>query len=187
MCVCVRAGCRYELLPVLAEGARQLLRDHTQGGGGGGVDGGGGGGGGGDTNGVPCRFVCGDMLAADLRGVGVVMLASQCWDAHLIRRTYAKLAAELAVGSLVVDYRDPPATATATGTGTGSAAGCGGGSGSAGGGAARATEPSVAAGVGAGVAGAGAASGAGRLVVRARVRAPVSWNPHQVFVVMERV
>lgn len=46
----------------------------------------------------------GDMLACDLSSAGLVMLASQCWDAELVAAAGAKLAAELRPGALVVDY-----------------------------------------------------------------------------------
>ena len=43
-------------------------------------------------------FVRADMLTVDLSGSEVVMLASQCWDAALLRRVRAKLLRELGEG-----------------------------------------------------------------------------------------
>ena len=67
---------------------------------------GGGGGGGGGGKATRAGFVCGDMLAAPLRGARVVLLASQCWDAALYHATAAKMARELVRGAVVVDYGD---------------------------------------------------------------------------------
>eukprot|EP00873_Tetraselmis_striata_P044725 jgi/Tetstr1/464989/TSEL_009720.t1 len=73
----------YELLPGLVAFAEQLAAEHQVAG---------------------VRFVPGDMLACDLSSAGLVMLASQCWDAELVAAAGAKLAAELRPGALVVDY-----------------------------------------------------------------------------------
>jgi len=55
-----------------------------------------------------CKFVCTDMLQADVSSAGIVLLTSQCWDPALITKAYAKLVHELPHGAVVVDYRQPP-------------------------------------------------------------------------------
>lgn len=47
-----------------------------------------------------------DGLCADYTAEDVVMLASQCWDAHLVAALGTKLLAELHDGAIVVDYTD---------------------------------------------------------------------------------
>jgi hypothetical protein len=51
------------------------------------------------------RFVCADLLTSDLRGVGVLVMTNQCWDAALGAAAAAKIAAELPGGAVVVEYR----------------------------------------------------------------------------------
>jgi hypothetical protein len=46
------------------------------------------------------------MLRSDLSGVGVIMLASQCWDRPLMDAVASKLEAELMEGAVVIDYTD---------------------------------------------------------------------------------
>ena len=53
---------------------------------------------------VGARFECADMLACDLSGAAIVLLASQCWDRSLVDALAAKLLRELRDGALVLDY-----------------------------------------------------------------------------------
>ena len=57
------------------------------------------------------RFVCGDMLHAPLAEVGVLVLASQCWDRDLVALVHERLALGLPIGAVVVDYSDALARA----------------------------------------------------------------------------
>lgn len=51
-------------------------------------------------------FLCGDMLNSSLDNAGVVFLTSVCWDESVHRAAAEKLANELSVGALVIDYSD---------------------------------------------------------------------------------
>lgn len=51
-------------------------------------------------------FLCGDMLTSSLDNAGVVFLTSVCWDESVHRAAVEKLANELSVGALVIDYSD---------------------------------------------------------------------------------
>uniref|UniRef100_A0A061RJK9 Uncharacterized protein n=1 Tax=Tetraselmis sp. GSL018 TaxID=582737 RepID=A0A061RJK9_9CHLO len=53
---------------------------------------------------IGAEFRAGDFLEEPLGGVGLVMLASQCWDKHLVSAAGRKLAEELPAGALAVDY-----------------------------------------------------------------------------------
>lgn len=90
--LCVFGACVYgwqtrgiELLPLLVEHATRIVHEAR-------------------VTGV--SFECADLLCCDFRELDIVMLASQCWDAALVGAVRAKLLAELAEGSLVVDYTD---------------------------------------------------------------------------------
>lgn len=75
----------YDLLPFLTDHAGRVAAD----------------------NAIPSslmRFVCADMLTAPLADARVVLLTSQCWDAHLRAAVYAKLDSECRAGCVVVDY-----------------------------------------------------------------------------------
>ena len=57
-----------------------------------------------DANGTGVAYFRRDMLAAPLEAAGTVVLASQLWDAALLAKARARLAAGLPSGAVVVDY-----------------------------------------------------------------------------------
>ena len=57
-----------------------------------------------------------DMLEADLSQAGVVVLASQCWDASLLNAAADKLQQEMRPQGLVIAYNRCPALGSPAGT-----------------------------------------------------------------------
>lgn len=51
-------------------------------------------------------FIRADMLSASLQSVGLIVLTSLCWDEAVYEACARKLARELPLGALVIDYRD---------------------------------------------------------------------------------
>lgn len=45
-----------------------------------------------------------NLLRSSLEGVGVLLIANQCWDRDLQQQAYGKITSELAQGSIVIDY-----------------------------------------------------------------------------------
>ena len=65
------------------------------------------------------RLVEGDMLNADIKEAGVVLLTSQCWDYELKKKVYTKLATELQRDALIIDYTPGLGCFSLESTGTG--------------------------------------------------------------------
>ena len=57
-----------------------------------------------------------DMLEADLSQAGIVVLASQCWDASLLNAAADKLQQEMRPQGLVIAYNSCPALGSPAGT-----------------------------------------------------------------------
>ena len=86
-----RARCKgVEILPELHDTAVRLQRDYMA-----------------ETvSSERLKFMCDDMLTSSLDNAGVVFLTSVCWDKSVHRAAAVKLANELSVGALVIDYSD---------------------------------------------------------------------------------